>query len=173
MNRSTQRLLANIVTFQAGWFACVLGAARGNSWFGPLLVLAIAAAWLLAAARPLTLASVMLLAGVVGWCWDSWVSLLGFIGYAPGPVPAPFAPLWILALWVLFATTLDVSLRWLRGKWWLAAWVGAVSGPLAYLGGARLGALQLLHPTQAMCAQALGFGLLLPALVALSRRCDA
>jgi hypothetical protein len=173
VNRSTQRLLANIVSFQFGWFACVLGAARGYAWFGPVLVLVIAAAWLFAAARPLSLGLVLVLAGVVGWCWDSWLSVLGFIGYAPGPLPAPFAPLWILALWVLFGTTLDVSLRWLRGKWWLAALLGAVSGPLAYLGGARLGALQLLQPTEAMCAQAVGFGLLLPALVALSRRCDA
>ncbi len=105
--------------------------------------------------------------------WARLLAVLGFIGYAPGPLPAPFAPLWVLALWVLLGTTLDVSLRWLRGRWWLAALLGAVTGPLAYLGGARLGALQLLRPTEAICAQAIGFGLLLPALVALSRRCDA
>ena len=173
MHRSTRLLLANIVTFQAGWFACVLGAARGYTWFGPVLVLVIATVWLLAAARPFSLALVLGLSGVVGWCWDSWLSILGFIGYAPGPLPAPFAPLWILALWVLLGTTLDVSLRWLRGRWWLAALLGAVTGPLAYLGGARLGALQLLRPTEALCAQAIGLGLLLPVLVALSRRCDA
>lgn len=173
MQPSNQRVIANFVSFQAGWFACVLGAARGYAWFGPVLVLVIVAAWLFAAARPRSLAWVLGLGGVVGWCWDSWVSIMGFIGYAPGPLPAPFAPLWILALWVLLGTTLDVSLRWLRGKWWLAALLGAASGPLAYLGGARLGALQLLRPTEALCAQAIGFGLLLPALVALSRRFDA
>jgi hypothetical protein len=171
--RSTQLLLANIVSFQAGWFACVLGAARGYTWFGPVLVLVIAAAWLLAAARPLSLALVLVLSGVVGWCWDSWLSVLGLIGYGPGPIPAPFAPLWILAMWVSLGTTLNVSLRWLRGQWWLAAFLGAVSGPLAYLGGARLGALQLLRPTEALCAQAIGLAVLLPALVALSRRGDA
>ena len=173
MLRSTQLLLANIVSFQVGWFACVLGAARGDRWLGPLFVLLIAAAWLFAAPRPRALAWVIALSGIVGWCWDSWLSLLGFIGYATGPVPAPFAPLWILALWVLLGTTLPISLRWLRGKGWQAALLGAATGPLAYLGGARLGALQLLRPTAALCAEAIGFGLLLPLLVALSRRCNA
>ncbi len=173
MPRSTQLLLANIITFQVGWFACVLAAARGDTWFGPLLVLLIAAAWLLAAPRPSALALVIALSGIVGWCWDSWLSVLGFIGYAPGPLPPPFAPLWILALWVLLGTTLHISLRWLRGKGWQAALLGAATGPLAYLAAARLGALQLLRPTAAMCAEAIGFGLLLPLLVALSRRCNA
>ena len=171
--RAMPLLLANIVGFQAGWFACVLGAARGDIWFGPALVLVIAAAWVLAAPRPKALVLVLALSGIVGLCWDSWLSVLGFIGYPPGPLPPPLAPLWILALWVLLGTTLHVSLRWLRGKWWQASLLGAATGPLAYLGGARLGALQLLRPTAALCAEAVGLAVLLPLLVALSRRCNA
>ena len=30
--------LANFVGFQLCWFACVLGAARGHEWLGPLSV---------------------------------------------------------------------------------------------------------------------------------------
>jgi hypothetical protein len=166
-------LLANIISFQAGWFACVLGAARGWTWSGPLLVAAIAAAWLLAAPRPRALALVLALTGIVGLCWDSWLAVLGLIAYRPGPLSPPLAPLWILALWVLFATTLHISLRWLRDRVWPAALLGAMAAPLAYWGGARLGALQLLQPQLALLAQAAGWALLLPLLVALARRCDA
>jgi Protein of unknown function (DUF2878) len=170
---STPLLLANIVSFQAGWFACVLGAARGWWWLGPLLVAAIAGAWLLVAPRPRGLAVLLALTGIVGLCWDSWLAVLGLIAYPPGPLSPPLAPVWILAMWVSFATTLNVSLRWLRGRSWLAVLVGAVLAPLAYFAGARLGALQLAQPQLALLAQAAGWALLLPALVALARRCDA
>jgi hypothetical protein len=169
----TSLLLANLICFQVGWFACVLGPARGWTWQAPSLVAAIAAAWLLVAPRPLGLALVLALTGVVGLCWDSALAVLGLIAYRPGPLTPPLAPSWILAMWVLFATTLQVSLRWLRGRWWFAALLGAALAPLAYLGGARLGALQLLQPQLALLAQAAGWALLLPALVALARRCDA
>jgi hypothetical protein len=170
---STPLLLANIVSFQAGWFACVLGAARGWWWLGPLLVAATAGAWLLVAPRPRGLAVLLALTGIVGLCWDSWLAVLGLIAYPPGPLSPPLAPLWILAMWVSFATTLQVSLRWLRGRLWLAGLLGAVLAPLAYFGGARLGALQLAQPQLALLAQAAGWALLLPALVSLARRCDA
>ncbi|NTW78085.1 MAG: DUF2878 domain-containing protein, partial [Syntrophaceae bacterium] len=30
------RKLLNVILFQAAWFTAVLGAARGNEWYGPL-----------------------------------------------------------------------------------------------------------------------------------------
>jgi hypothetical protein len=170
---STPLLLANIVSFQAGWFACVLGAARGWWWLGPLLVAAIAGAWLLVAPRPRGLALLLALTGIAGLCWDSALAYLGLIAYPPDLLSPPLAPSWILAMWVLFATTLHISLRWLRGRPLLAGLLGAMLAPLAYFGGARLGALQLLQPQLALLAQAAGWALLLPLLVALARRCDA
>ncbi|MDE2251246.1 MAG: DUF2878 family protein, partial [Gammaproteobacteria bacterium] len=121
------------------------------------------------------LAPLIALTGMVGWCWDSALVVLGLIAYRPAPAPASLslAPLWILALWVLFATALPISLRWLRGRWWQACLLGALAAPLAYFGGARLGALQLVRPWPALLAQAAGWALLLPLLVDLARRCDA
>ena len=166
------RLLANIVVFQAGWFACVLGAAHGRPWLGPLAAAAVVIGWLVASPRPRPLATLIALTGIVGLCWDSWLSVLGLIGYPPGPFTPPLAPPWILALWVLFATTLPVSLRWLQGRLVLAAILGVITAPLSYYGGARLGALTLLHLQPALWAQAAGWALLLPLLLLLSRRLD-
>lgn len=52
-------------------------------------------------------------------------------------------PIWILALWLGFATTLNVSLAWMQGKTITAVLFGAVGGPLAYLGAQKLGAVVL------------------------------
>ena len=64
----------------------------------------------------------------------------GWLEYPSGILLSNTAPHWIVAMWVLFASTLNVSLRWLRGRWALATLLGAVAGPLAYYGGAGLGA---------------------------------
>ena len=65
-------------------------------------------------------------------------------------------PYWILAMWALFATTLNASLGWLHGRPALAGALGMLSGPLAYWAGARLGAIELVQPAAALAALALG-----------------
>jgi hypothetical protein len=52
----------------------------------------------------------------------------------------------MLSLWLAFATTLNHSLRWLTCRPVAAALAGALGGPLAYLAGAKLGALTLATP---------------------------
>jgi len=48
-------------------------------------------------------------------------------------------PVWLLLLWGCFSlVVVQVLAGWLP-HWWLAAIVGAVTGPLAYWGGAALG----------------------------------
>jgi apolipoprotein D and lipocalin family protein len=49
----------------------------------------------------------------------------------------------MLSLWAAFATTLNHSLRWVVHRPMVATLLGAIGGPLAYLAGAKLGALQL------------------------------
>jgi hypothetical protein len=53
------------------------------------------------------------------------------------------APLWMAALWMNFASTLDYSLAWMQGKPVLAAVFGGVGGPLAFVAGEQLGAIVL------------------------------
>jgi hypothetical protein len=169
----TSRVLVNVAIYQAGWFACVLSAARDRSGLGVALALLIVCGWLLAAARPSALVQLIVLTGVVGYSWDSWLSVLGLIRYGSGPLALPLAPLWILALWLLFSTTLHVSLRWLQSKLLLAALLGALAAPLAYYAAARFGALTLPRMLPALGAQAAGWALLLPLLLRLAGRLDA
>jgi hypothetical protein len=49
---------------------------------------------------------------------------------------------------------------------------GFMGGPLAYLGGQRLGAMILVEPKPLILTLALGWGLLMPALLWISKRFD-
>jgi hypothetical protein len=165
-------LLLNFLTFQVGWFACVLGAAHGMPLLGVLTTAVVAAVWFLAAPRPQAYVLLLALTGVVGYAWDSALAMLGLVRYLPGPVTPPLAPLWMLALWVLFATTLQLSMRWLQQRLLWAAVLGAIAAPLSYLAGARLGAFSLARAQPMLLAQAIAWALLLPSLLLLARRLD-
>ncbi len=166
-------LLLNVLGFQVGWFACVLGAARGRPWLGPLVALPILLLHLRSAARPGREALLLAAAGLLGLVLDSALVLAGRLSFAQGVLVAGLAPDWMVTLWVLFATTLNVSLRWLRGLLPLAALLGAVGGPLAYLAGVRLGAGEVLEPAWlGYLAVAAVYALATPALLALARRLD-
>ncbi|MEZ5451079.1 MAG: DUF2878 family protein, partial [Thiolinea sp.] len=80
---------------------------------------------------------------------------------------------WMLLLWPLFATTLNVSLRWLRDLplFW-SALGSALLAPLSYSAGQQLGAIQFSQPSVALAAIALGWTVLMPLLVWLARRQD-
>jgi hypothetical protein len=73
-------------------------------------------------------------------------------------------------MWALLATTLNVSMRWLHGRPWSAAAFGALGGPLAYWAGARLGAVEIPDVAAALTAQAIGWAVMMPALMALALR---
>lgn len=72
---------------------------------------------------------------IIGMLMDSVLLHHGVFSF----VDTAYLPPWLLLLWGCFALVLvQVLAGWLR-HWWLAALVGAVTGPLAYWGGATLG----------------------------------
>jgi hypothetical protein len=48
-----------------------------------------------------------------------------------------------VGLWVSFALTINHSLSWLKNKVVLQVFFGGIGGPLAYLAGQKLGAIEL------------------------------
>ncbi len=165
-------MLANIITFQAGWFICVLGAANGWNWLGVIAALVVVVRHLYTAVDPLAECKLIMAAVATGFVWDSLLALQGWLTFPNGSVIEGFAPSWILALWLMFATTLNVSLRWLRPKLWTAMLLGAVFGPLSYWGAMRLGAVEFVRPTAALLMLAAGWALIMPLLMLLASRFD-
>jgi hypothetical protein len=132
----------NFVCFQVGWFACGLGAARGLPLLGPVVVGALLIVQAPLVPAPGKQAGFVLVATLAGWLIDGGLAWAGVFAFPMGSGILGFCPLWMAALWANFAGTLHLCLDWLRGRYWLAAALGACGGPLAYYGGQRLGAMQ-------------------------------
>ena len=158
-------VVANLVSFKVGWLACVLGGANELPWLGALIAMVIVTAHVLRAPLPATELKLIIAAGLLGALWDSLLASSGLLVYRSGTLVAGTAPYWIVAMWLLFSTTLNVSLSWLKGRLLLAAAVGAISGPLAFYGGHKLGAVDFPDFGPAMLALAVGWALILPGLV--------
>lgn len=130
------RLIANALLFQASWFACVLG---GNSWWllVPLAALVIHFSWVSSwAAEGKLIVSVAL----VGAALDSFLLQLGVFDFASTDT---LAPIWLVLLWALLATTLNHCLAWSAKPIWLASILGAIAGPLSYFAGSALAGVEL------------------------------
>jgi len=163
MNR-TWRMAANAAGFQLGWFACVLGAAHRMPLLGTAIAAGLIAIHLATALRPRRDLALVGLACVLGLAWDSSLAAAGLVRYAPGPWLPGLAPHWIVALWALFAATLDHSLGWLQRRPGLGALLGGIFGPLSFVAGVRLGAASLPSPTAALVAIGVGWALWVPLL---------
>ena len=166
------KILLNALAFQLGWFACVLGGAYELPWLGTLTAALIVSWHLNQAQRPAKEFTLLAAVGALGAVWDSLLVAAGWLSYPSGTLMPSTAPHWIVAMWVLFASTLNVSLRWLRGRWVIAALLGATAGPLAYYAGAGLGGVVINKPLHAYAALALGWAAFMPLLSILSRRYD-
>ncbi len=164
--------LANLVVFQLAWFAAVLGAAHGMPLWGTACVLG-AIAWHLGVAkRPAREALLVASVCLLGFAIESVHAARGLVSYPSGQPDLRIAPYWMVALWGLLAIALNVTLRWLRGRWWLAAALGAAAGPASFASGVALGGAQFVERGPALAALALSWAFALPALVWLSIRFD-
>lgn len=166
------QILFNFVAFQVGWFSSVIGAAREMPWLGPTVVLAVALIHLSQARRPELEAGLIAACGLLGLFFDSLLVMLGWVAYPSGILVEHAAPYWIVAMWMLLATTLNRSMAWLKGRLALAAILGAIAGPLSYLGGERLGGMQFVETLPAVIFLAIGWATVMPLLVSLADRLD-
>jgi len=164
--------LLNFILFQLGWFACVLGAATRQPLLGFGSAFLIIGWHLWRAPHPAREGTLLLLAMLIGAIWDSLLVWLGLLQYPAGMLLPGTAPYWIVAMWALFASTLNLSLRWLKRYRLLPILLGASAGPLAYFAGSRLGALSFTQPVPALIVLALGWAVLTPMLLRLSIRFD-
>ncbi|CAN5620942.1 DUF2878 domain-containing protein [soil metagenome] len=164
-------LWLNAIGYQIVWFCAVIGAGSGR-WWPAVAAALVFVAWQWAVSRQ-RMADLRLLAVALG-CGlviDGAMAASGLAGYAAAWPFAAFAPAWILAVWAAFAMTLNQSMRWMQPRLWVAGLLGAVGGPLAYLGAARgWGAVEFAAPQwQALLGLAVAWALAMPLLAGLGR----
>ena len=163
------KVLLNAALFQAAWFAAVLGAAHDRLWLGPLVLLPVLAINLAMAVDRGSELKLWAVAGILGLLFDTALVAAGVFEPRRHFFPHPFSPPWMVGLWLNFAATLNQSLRWLHGRPLPAAIFGAIGGPLAYYGGARLGATETLPGMEGVVMLAIGWGIMTPLLFKLAK----
>lgn len=168
----TAHALFRVIGFQVVWFACAIGASQGRSWPG-ITAAALLCGWQVAASpRRNGLILAIAASAVMGFTAESVLVAAGLVKYTSPWPAANLAPAWVVALWAAFSVTLEPLQAALgRHRFAKAALLGAVSGPVSYIAGARMGALVFPNPFwPSLCATAVIWGLALPLLLMVHSR---
>jgi len=92
------------------------------------------------------------IAALIGLGVETALMGAGVFQFASGhPVPQ-LPPPWIVLMWIQFATLFPFGLSWLCRRYLLAAVLGLMGAPLAFLTGERIGAVTFLPPRLAHLA---------------------
>lgn len=165
-------MLVNLSLFKAGWLASVFTAAANIPLFGTAVIGVVVAVHLFRSEAPDGEVRLLALAAAIGLVWESLLVTAGVVEYNASAILPGIAPYWIVAMWVLFATTLNVGMRWLRKSLLLAVAFGAIGGPMSFLAGEKIGAVSFADTSTALFAIGLGWAIFLPLLVRFSARAD-
>ena len=95
--------LANVVVFQAAWFAAVLGAAHGMPLLGTAAVAAASGWHVYVSARPAEEATLVAALCAIGFVVETANALAGLVSYPSGQPDPQLAPYWMVALGGLLA----------------------------------------------------------------------
>lgn len=136
-------LVASFLLWQGTWFVAILGAARGWPVGTSVAVAALVLGALALRGALLRELPLVAAAAALGFARDSALVLAGWLDF---PAEARFAgpsTIWMALLWSNLAahTGPGTAFGWLAGRRALLAGIGLTSGPLAYYGGAKLGAV--------------------------------
>lgn len=137
------KVALNFILFQAGWFVTVIGVANQSEWVAIACVSTILFAHLYMVTDKLTELLLIITSGLLGFVIDSVLISQGLFVAAGIIGLQGMAPLWLIALWMLFAITVNHSLGWLQGRYLVAGLLGLIFAPVAYLAGDKFGVLTI------------------------------
>lgn len=156
----TARNVLNFILFQIGWFACV----AYPDLLGPALVLAfLLIHFVCVSQNRVAELQFVGLGTVVGSLLDGLWFRLGILDDGSGAML--IAPLWLVAIWALFMTTLSHSLNWISRKLWLAFLFAPFAGSFAYWSASKIGVVELPALLPSLIALALGWLVVFPLLL--------
>ncbi|WP_041522073.1 DUF2878 domain-containing protein [Gilvimarinus agarilyticus] len=167
------RLITNMSLFQVGWFVCLIGGSYWALGF-TLVALVVHTIFILHSPREWRLLAGIALAGIV---WDGLLMSTGLISFAAPQstvyIGEWFAliPVWLICLWVLFATTVNHSLYWLARYPLASALLAALFAPISYFAGVKISDAQFAIPIwQPLMAVAIGWAIVFPTALCYCRR---
>lgn len=139
-------LALNLLLYKVGWVSGVTAAAAGYPAVGMTVIggLIVVHCWFATSWRAELRLAVA--CGALGLLVDSLQTTAGILTFPTTQSAGWLAPAWIVMMWMQMGTTLRYCLRFLHGRYLLAAVLGAVGGPLSFAAGERMGAV-VLHPS--------------------------
>lgn len=139
--------LLNIALFQLGWWGTVLSVSSGYPLGGPLIVLVVLLGHFLLICQKFKPEILLVLsATLLGIILDSTLSFMGFVTFPHQLSPKILSPYYFWFMWSNFAILPNHSLNYFAGRYGLAAFLGALGGPLSYYAGAQFGVLSFPKP---------------------------
>jgi len=162
-------LVLNFILFQIAWFACVLGAANAMPWLG-VLITAVILTWHLCKSKNVkNELKLLMYTVVIGAFLDQALLSFNLVNYLHHGWHQSIVPVWILALWLAFGTTLNMSLAWMQKRYYVSIIFGMIGGPLAYLAAEKLGAVTITGQLS-FVVLAIGWATITPTLLYIARR---
>jgi hypothetical protein len=157
MRTAHYKTVLHAMMLNALWFSVVLGVAYAHK-ITALVVFALMV--LLAVYEGLLRSDVvaLVLGLVVGVALDGFMQHYAWVSYGQWFNDFKWLPpVWILMLWVGFALSLKIGMRWLFKRYWIGAVFLGIGAPLSYFSAEKLGAVSLHKPLAVMVLLALGW----------------
>lgn len=158
----TYRNILNFVMFELGWLACVL---LPQTWALAIVALFLALHFVLVSQHKMDELKFIIIGTLAGSALDGLWLRTGILADTSGA--AVLTPPWLIALWVIFMTSLNHSLNWLGRNRLVMLLMVPVAGPFAYWSASALGAVTLPNLLPSLLALAVGWLVLFPALLSL------
>lgn len=156
-------ILPNLFRYQVTWLATVLGAAQGKADLGAFIGFLMVVLHFKKCHHLLAEYKTVFATLLIGGIWELILVKQGWIVYQ-GTSPISVVPIWILILWTAFGATLNGCLGWFKKHLGWSVLFGALGGPLAWWGGASLGALSVPDPLLGYAVMSGGWAVLMPLL---------
>ena len=137
--------MINFLIFQTAWLVAILASAHGWTLVSILTISIATFLNLRLLGNYAVNVRLVLLAIILGIVVDSAAIYLHVMSFPLNDWwPSLLAPIWMTGLWALFASTLNGYLKWMLSYPSWASLSAAILGPLAYIAGEKLGALEFI-----------------------------
>ena len=151
-------VILNIVLLNVLWFACVLGASNGLLWPAVACLFVLLMVTYIYEDINKKDFQVIVFSLLFGGIIDGFLHASGLLVYAsPFHQLSYLPPVWILFLWIGFAASIKIGMKWFLDNPILGVLVMTIGSPLSYFSASKLGAVQFGNMPDAMIVIALGW----------------
>ena len=152
----------DLIGFKICWITCAFSTKWGNPYLGPFITLFFILLHLIIVKFKLRDIQIISLSIFIGFIVDSLFFQFNLINYEGG-ILAQFnlSPIWILSMWAGFSITLLYTLNSIKERYFIAALLGFIGGPLSYNAGVQIGSI-IINGSIAYFALALSWGAIVP-----------